>query len=96
MSQQSTSTLVRAPSVGRLVHYRLSAKDAETINHRRTQHVGNPANEGDILPMIMVRVWPGDTHGVNGQVLLDGNDQLWVTSVAEGDGPGTWSSPPRV
>lgn len=62
-------------------------------------HIGNPVSVGDELPLHVVRVWPGefgpDKVGVNGQVLLDGNDQLWVTSVAEGETPGTWSWPPR-
>lgn len=50
-------------------------------------HVGNTAREGDVYPMIIVRVWgtqPGSA--VNGQVLLDGNDTFWVTSVAVGEG----------
>lgn len=34
--------------------------------------------------------------GVNGQVFLDGNDVLWVTSVVQGDKPGQWHEPERV
>lgn len=49
------------------------------------EHTGNEVHAGDIFPLVITRVWPADTHGVNGQVLLDGNDTLWVTSVAEGD-----------
>lgn len=56
-------------------------------------HVGNMAREGDHLPMIVIRVWENEfgegVPGVNGQVFLDGNDQLWVTSVKFGEGPGT-------
>lgn len=56
-------------------------------------HVGNHASEGNQLPMIVVRVWENEfgegVPGVNGQVFLDGNDQLWVTSVKFGEGPGT-------
>lgn len=59
-------------------------------------HIGNEPHEGDVVPMMIVRVWPGDTHGVNGQAFLDGNDVLWVTSVAEGTTPGTYAWPPRV
>jgi len=62
-------------------------------------HIGNHASEGDILPLIVVRVWPDEfgagKPGVNGQVLLDGNDALWVTSAGEGECPGQWSWPPR-
>jgi len=57
-------------------------------------HVGNTCSEGDVCPLIVVRVWPGDS--VNGQAFLDGNDALWVTSVKQGDGPGFWHWPPRT
>ena len=106
------------PSVGRIVHYRLSADDAAQINRRRTTgasiaermkgpvptwpagaqaHIGNEAHEGDVFPMVIVRVW-GDqsSSAVNGQLFIDGNDVFWVTSVAVGDGPRTFSWPPRV
>lgn len=96
------------PTIGRIVHYILSAQDAEQINKRRTDwaesvaetasgfvaHVGNEAREGQVLPMMVVAAWGGDA--VNGQVHLDGNDTFWATSRKEGDEPGTWSWPPRV
>lgn len=60
-------------------------------------HTGNEVREGDVYPLVITRVW-GDSEGsaVNGQLLLDGNDTLWVTSVSEGEGPGKWFVPPRV
>lgn len=111
-------------TVGRIVHYVLTANDVERINRRHTNgrdivhrenpwphgtqaHVGDWAVAGDVLPMLVVRVWsdksaPGGP-GVNGQVFLDGNDVLWVTSVREdalapgnmANTPGTWHWPPR-
>lgn len=54
-------------------------------------HIGNEAHEGDVVPMVIVRVWSETT--VNGQALLDGNDVLWVTSATEGTGPHTWAWP---
>lgn len=57
-------------------------------------HVGNQARADQVLPLLVVRVNPGGQ--VNGQVFLDGNDSLWVTSAAEGDGRGQWAWPPRV
>ena len=59
-------------------------------------HTGNSARAGDIYPMTIVRAW-GDQpdSAVNGQLLLDGNDSLWVTSVAAGDGPGRFTWPTR-
>lgn len=60
-------------------------------------HMGNSVAEGDVFPMVIVRAW-GETEesSVNGQVLLDGSDTLWVTSVGQGDGVRQWRQPPRV
>ena len=62
-------------------------------------HIGNSAREGDVYPLVITRVWadhPEEGTSVNGQVLLDGNDSLWVTSRCQGDGPCYWHAPPRV
>ncbi|HEV2709132.1 MAG TPA: hypothetical protein VGU67_02865 [Edaphobacter sp.] len=56
-------------------------------------HIGNDAVEGDVVPLIVVRCW--SETAVNGQALLDGNDQLWVISAVEGEGPRTWAWPRR-
>ena len=109
------------PSVGRIVHFKLTVSQTEQINRRRTSsgsisermkaeppawpacaqaHIGNHATDGDIVPMLIVRVWPHEfgegIPGVNGQAFLDGNDALWVTSAREGTDPGQWQWPPRV
>lgn len=113
----------QVPSIGRIVHYRLSADDAVQINRRRTTsasiaerltfspgglapgawhlgaqaHIGNEAKEGDVRPMMIVHCWGTTPEScVNGQVFLDGNDVLWATSVSVGEGPHTWSWPPRA
>lgn len=82
--------------LGQIGPYTLTDADATQINKRRADarqhlgehvatadgsqiHVGNPVDPGDEYPMVVVCVWPGGL--VNGQVLLDGNDTLWVTSV---------------
>lgn len=91
------------PSVGRIVHYRLNTHDVSRIVARRDARAdlqqGNSTAAGDVFPMVIVRVW-GNTpeSAVNGQVLLDGYDTLWVTSVTQGDGEtdGQWSKLPRV
>lgn len=58
-------------------------------------HVGNWATAGDEFPMLVVRVWDDPTGQVyNGQVFLDGNDVLWVTSVHAGYEPGTFRRAP--
>lgn len=60
-------------------------------------HTGNPVAAGDVFPMVIVRVWGTRPDSVvNGKVLLDGNDDLWVTSVGHGDGERRWIWPPRV
>lgn len=59
-------------------------------------HYGNRVNAGEVYPMLIVRVWNLDPGTVNGQVFLDGNDTLWVTSVSFGEGERTYSWPPRV
>lgn len=87
---------------GDIVIYQLSEDDAKMVNDRRVDgaghgygwpagaqaHAGNTVRAGEEYPMVVVRVW-GQT-GVNGQVLLDGSDTLWVTSVGPGDGPGQY------
>ena len=61
-------------------------------------HVGNPTKAGDVFPMIITSVWgePTESSLVQGQVFLDGNDVLWVTSVKQGTGEHEWFEPPRV
>jgi hypothetical protein len=59
------------PSTGRILLYKLSQNDADCVNRRRVAkpqepnwvagaqaHVGNPAAEGQIVPMIVVTVFP--------------------------------------
>lgn len=99
------------PSVGRIVHYHLFKDEADKTNARRADatknvnkmreerpgfqaHVGNSVYEGEVVPMIITKAWSADC--VNGQVLLDGNDSLWVTSASKGDQPGQWQWPPRL
>ncbi len=60
-------------------------------------HIGNEAKPGQVFPMLIVQVWgPSPTSAVNGQVFLDGNDVFWALSVSVGEGPHSWSWPPRV
>lgn len=62
-------------------------------------HSGNDVTAGDNYPLIITRVWsdtPTEETCVNGQVLLDGNDTLWVTSVQQGDGDRHFREFPRV
>ncbi|NUS78454.1 MAG: hypothetical protein HOV70_19960 [Streptomyces sp.] len=60
-------------------------------------HVGNQAQEGDVYPAMIVRIF-GETpeSAVNLQVFLDGNDAFWATSRTLGEGPFHWAWPGRV
>ncbi|GHA01607.1 hypothetical protein ACFOOM_12040 [Streptomyces echinoruber] len=99
------------PTIGRIVHYRLTEHDASDINRRREDwqrmggehnqagivgHVGNHVSEGDLFPAVIVRVWNESTVTCNLQVLLDGIDTYWATSRAEGTESGTWAWPERA
>lgn len=64
-------------------------------------HVGNEVRAGDTYPLIITRVWASPdgarpSTALNGQVLLDGNDTLWVTSITQGDGERQWRQFPQV
>lgn len=80
-------TAVETPSVGRIVHVRLSADCAATI--------GGNARAGDLVPAIVVRVWSPDC--VNARILGDGpGEALWSTSLMRGQDLGQWDWPERV
>lgn len=96
------------PTIGRIVHYKLSASDAEAITRRRVAkphaegwpegaqaHVGNPVSEGTTVPAIVVSLLTNDPTVINGQCLLDGNDSCWITSSHQGEENGQWQWPPR-
>jgi hypothetical protein len=62
------------PSIGRIVHYSLTADNVQEISRRRVQgaghgsgwpagaqaHVGNPVSIGDLVPMIICIIWPNE------------------------------------
>jgi hypothetical protein len=84
----------------------VNARRAQAVNHFRehrdradgTQvHIGNAVRVGDVYPLVITRVWgTTPTSAVNGQVLLDGSDTLWVSSVQQGDGPRCFTYPPHA
>ncbi len=94
---------MQKPSIGRIVLYVVSEYDAVYINERRSEHAFpqgfNLPQPGDILPLIICRVWPPELYDgketINGQVLLDGSGVLWKTSVHgdEAKALGTWHWP---
>ena len=52
-------------------------------------HIGTPVRAGQEFAADICAI--PDPPRLNLRVLLDGSDVHWVTSVAEGTGPGTWS-----
>lgn len=95
--------------LGRTVHYVLTGLDAQVINSKRINlntaslvpqsaqaHIGTEVKAGQECVMIVVAVL--GPAMVNGQVLLDGNDVLWVTSVSRNNkgAPGTWHDGPVI
>lgn len=97
-------------TVGRTVLYTLSAADLVAIRDQRAYNEHhqrrsfNSVNEGDVLPAIVVKVWSPTCANI--QVLLDGGDTLWKTSVVLAGIPadptipappaGCWFWPPRA
>lgn len=96
------------PTIGRIVHYKLSAADAQLINSSRStrakregvvsQHLGNHAEAGQVFPATIVRIFDpeGSIGTANLQVTLDGVDVYWATSRKIGNDDGDWTWPPRV
>ena len=90
------------PTPGRIVEYTLAQPDVDQIMKRRAAtaaegiHPGNHPAAGETYPMVIVRVWSKESGCCNGQVLLDGYDTHWVTSVIPGDGERQFRPFPRV
>jgi hypothetical protein len=89
-------TAMNAEDVNRRRAHARQGRDHLANETGEQLHVGNDVIEGEEFPMIIVEAF-GDyaEAAVNGQVFLDGNDTLWVTSVVAGDGPGTYAWPER-
>jgi hypothetical protein len=93
------------PSVGRIVHYRLTEMDTDHIEakraaaRRRTKFTDGWPKANDVqidqcYAMVIVAVGSNDL--INGKVLLDGEDEFWLNCPPEGDDAGCWHWPERV
>lgn len=85
------------PTIGRVVHYRLSEQDAEAINRRRehaqrhidehrTNATGAQVHVGNhaaagFVYPALIVRTADNTLTVNLQVFMDGNDAYWATSI---------------
>ena len=92
-----------APTIGRVVHYRLTREDVRSINrryvdaseyygeHRKSRlgtqlHVGNQHHHDEIVPLIVVRVWPDEyspDNPVCRDYLVGDEDPVFSSSVIE-------------
>jgi hypothetical protein len=70
------------PTIGRIVHYRPTQSEVGELS--RT------GNKCEILPAIITNVWE---NSVNLKVIADGELDLWVTSVSQGEKQGEWNWP---
>lgn len=92
---------MQTPSIGRIVLYVFTKDDASILNRRASEEdrPGNYAVEGNVRPMLVCRVRPGEVYGgrasVSGQVFIDGEGSLWKTSVrpCADKTPGSWHWP---
>jgi hypothetical protein len=69
------------PTIGRVVIFNMP-------EYLKNSVYGNKQEQ---LPAIIVAVW-GETT-VNLKVITDGQNDLWATSVSQGDGPNQWNWP---
>lgn len=92
-------------SLGDVVLYTLTERDAAAITKRRADRVGvgNPVAEGDEFPARVVRVLSAEAssafQAVNLRVSLDGDDTYWrsgARSTSAWRSTGTWRSLQRV
>jgi hypothetical protein len=61
--------------------------------------VGIGVSAGDVFPMVITRVCgqlATSLSAVNGEVVLDGNDTYWATSITEGEGQHHFAWPVRA
>lgn len=67
------------PTIGRIVIFNMPDYLKNAVN----------GNKADKLPAIIVAIW--SETAVNLKVITDGQNDLWVTSVSQGDGPNQWN-----
>jgi hypothetical protein len=93
------------PTIGRVIYYKLSAQDAESINKRRADagrnrdkmkvdSIGYQAHVGNSVSAGQIVsgsvVAVWESQMINAKLDLDGNDSYWVTSVSQGEEEGNW------
>lgn len=95
VTEQDVIEINRRRTTGSLIAERIkkNTPDSSCWPLGAQAHIGNEIKLGDKYPMIITRIWSNNC--VNGQVFLDGNDCLWVTSATLGDNPHEWNWPTK-
>lgn len=76
------------PTIGRMVVYTATEDDKQQMRDMEN------CNVQDQLPAVVVAVWGDDENAlVNLKVLLDGEGDVWRTSIPRGDEPFNWNWP---
>jgi len=78
------------PTIGRIVIYNVSDEQKIAMENSY-KNTGKSCNVQSKLPAIIVAVWSDIV--VNLKVITDGNEDLWITSVHQGDGQTEWNWP---
>ncbi len=68
---------------------RLKSENPPQWPHGAQAHVGAQVSVGDVLPLIVTKRHVDGR--INGQVMLDGSDTLWVQQVSWGSEPGQYA-----
>lgn len=78
---------------GRIVLYKLSQDDTDELMElaQEKNWMFNKPQPGDVIPAIVVKVFSDGSF--NGKAFLDGEPDLWITSIKEGSEPGQYQWP---
>ena len=80
------------PTIGRTVVYKTTEADRNLMKAKGD--TDGRCNVQQELPAVVVAVWSEEC--VNLKVNLDGDGEIWKTSINQGDEEGHWSWPARV
>ena len=84
------------PTIGIIVHYRMSGRDCDAYLSRPRRRFNRPW-PGDVCGLQITDVDPAlPTKWVSGVLTLNNGDTIWIGSVAQSDSGqrGTWFWPP--
>ena len=80
------------PTIGRVVVYKTTEQD-QSLMKAKSETDGR-CNVQEELPAVIVAVWSDEC--VNLKVNLDGDGEIWKTSINNGNEQGQWNWPERI